>query len=101
MRRQHWWVRSGNGTTALQVYANFREAIVAEGFEILYECKAIECGESARGWAEPLDSLVATNITPQHHYYIAAKLPNPELWLGVFVKGYSADLGVDYLIDLI
>ncbi|MFK8017145.1 MAG: OmpA family protein [Gammaproteobacteria bacterium] len=97
--RRSFFVPAANGS-AIEVFTNYRDAFAGRGLQTLFECQRSDCGGGRSAWSKPLDTTLATNVEKEQQFYLVAKLPSPETWVALFVKGLPG-WGTEYMLDII
>ena len=100
VQRQNYFIE-GNSSSPIEVFSNYREALLGKGFEVLFECQRLNCGSSSSAWSKPLKNLMATNVDKDQQFYIVARLGAPQTYVAIFIKGQYGGLGIEYMIDQI
>ena len=94
-----------DGRSSLEVIRNHQERLRANGFEIVFECRAEACGQAAEHWSAVVESVPspAPGMTSgwQSQVYSFARLSRPEG--DVFVSILSVDLQqrTNILVDVV
>jgi len=97
--RRSFFVPAADGS-AIEVFTNYRDAFAGRGLQTLFECQRSDCGGGRSAWSKPLDTTLATNVEKEQQFYLVAKLPSPETWVALFVKGLPG-WGTEYMLDII
>ena len=90
------------GISSLQVYENYRAALDAADFEIMFECKLGECGNSTQARALGAQISAANNVYNYYRkpYYLVGKrrtLSGPA-YVGIFVGAYRDTTAVQQVV---
>ncbi len=100
IQRQNYFI-DGNSSSPLEVFTNYREALLGKGFEILFECQRLDCGNNPSTWSKPLKNTMATNVDQEQQFYLAAALGAPQTYVAIFIKGQYGGAGIEYMFDQI
>lgn len=91
-----------DGVSSLQVYENYRSALDAADFEIIFECKLAECGNSSQ--ARTLGAQVSPTGNVYNYYrkpyYLVGKrrtLSGPA-YVALFVGGYRDSTAIQQVV---
>jgi OOP family OmpA-OmpF porin len=75
---QQAWQINASGLTTLQLLAPLRSQLEAEGYTILFECVARDCGGFEFRYALPVMAPPAMHVDLGDYRYLTAQRPDPE-----------------------
>lgn len=85
------------GRSVAEVFRHYEQQLAQRGFEVMYVCKGVECGEGGRksnGDWWPLSD---------HRRFISARFPRPagDLWVSVHVHARLATAPILHEVDVV
>jgi OmpA-OmpF porin, OOP family len=96
---------SPEGLSALEVMRNHEERLRAGGFEILFTCRAAECGQAQELWRAVSESVNGIpgglNAGWQSQIYTLARLSRPEGDVYVSLLAITAGQRAQILVDVV
>jgi len=96
-RWTHRSFTSPAGRSVAEVFRHYEQQIAKAGFEVVYGCKGLECGEGGRKTNNDWWPL------SDHRRFMAARLQRPggDLWVSVHVHARNANAPVEHELDIV
>ncbi len=88
---------SPEGRSVAEVYKHYEQQLAKAGFEVMYACKGLECGEGGRKTNGDWWAL------SEHRRYVVARLPRArgDVWVSVHVHARKATAPVEHEVDVV